>query len=1172
MILTIKLLRLYGWKNCAPVRFLKSVFPDRFSHRNGQPQFYRVMVEPVTINVRFLARDLGLPQEQVQTVVSLLDDGYPVPFIARYRKDATNNMDEENLRFIDEELQIQRTLCERKQAILKTIDSLGKLTPELDKKIRDAKSLKRLEDLYLPYKPKKQTLASTARERGLEPLALEILSGKLTQENLDARAAEFVNEDKKVNSAADALLGAGHVIAEIFSEKIDVLQRSRDLIHRNGKIVTSKIEEKTAQEKVGNPKNKTPKAAEQPKVASSDVALSSVDPSDKAESLPTTAEFESSAPVVQDDAKNAASDKTVEMPVVSVENATESVASKELPDVSQTGDMPESDSPKDDSSGSGGGDGTLNAPKEQLPENEVSDKSTSPESTEPKSTEPESVEPASTGEPVGNAPTESQTSEPEKPTLAENPSIQDADVQAVTEQFQQWKSAQEEQGIPTVTSQNTLKKKKRADAKKKKTEAKTRQRDHLEKQFADYFNFSSGVRNMPAHRILAINRGERSKILRVRIDADKEKIFESTQECCVPENHPLTDFLSGCLKDALQRLVVPSMERELRTELTEFAEKHSIRVFAKNLKNLLLQPPLHGKRVLALDPGFKNGCKLVPLDEFGNVLDFETVFLVGNAERKEKAMLKIAEIIRKYNISIIAIGNGTGCREAEECVSKMIAEQFADEELYYIVVNEAGASVYSASPAAQEEFPNYDVLLRGAVSIGRRLQDPLNELVKIDPASLGVGMYQHDVKGKLLRNSLTEVVESCVNFVGVDLNTATPAILRYVSGLNQLTAKRVYDYRQEHGPFRSREDLKKVPGFGDVAFTHAAGFLKIRDGVNPLDSTWIHPESYELAAKILEKLGFTVEELRDPEKRNAIAEKIREGRVGELASKFSSELEAGLFTVRDILDNLMRPHRDSRDSMPKPIFRKGILHVDDLQPGMELLGTVLNVVDFGAFIDIGLHESGLVHVSQMADRYLRDAHDRVSVGDIVRVWVVEVEPSRKRISLTMLPPGTERTPRRDHRRDEGKGRQDGKPEGERDRPPREDRRDSRQQQGRDDRPPRKDGDRRGRRDDGRRNDRNRDRDRGPKTYVAPPKEKVVKPITEDMKKGKEPLRSFGDLAQLLGRVQVPDSAEEKKRKQEEAKKQRENEKKNNPPATANESPAVPEIPEESSPAPKTDDQ
>lgn len=1143
------------------------------------------MVEPVTINVRFLARDLGLPQEQVQAVVSLLDDGFPVPFIARYRKDSTNNMDEDNLRLIDEELKAQRALCERKQAILKTIDSLGKLTPELDKKIREAKSLKRLEDLYLPYKPKKQTLASTARERGLEPLAQEILSGKWTQENLDARAAEFINEDKKVNSVADALLGAGHIIAEIFGEKIDVLQRTRDLIHRNGKIATlkveeKKVEEKTPRDKTGPPKNTAPKPTEPKNEEPLNVDPSSDSPSggaDESEAVvQEPSQSEMSDPVVRDDAENAASDKTVEMPVVSVESMTKNSTPEELSNVPQVNDTTENhtaenDPPQDDSSGSGGGDGTLGAPEEPTPENETSAENSEPTGATESA---EATETTPNGEPGENVSTESASLTVEEPVEnqagVDASGVQDSDVQVVTEQFQQWKSAREEQGIPSVTSQNTLKKKKRAETKKKKTEAKNRQRDHLEKQFADYFNFSSGVRNMPAHRILAINRGERSKVLRVKIDADKEKIFESTRECCVPENHPLSDFLAGCLKDALQRLVVPSMERELRTELTEFAEKHSIRVFAKNLRNLLLQPPLHRKRVLALDPGFKNGCKLVPLDEFGNVLDFETVFLVGNAERKEKAIQKIAELVRKYNISIIAVGNGTGCREAEECVSKMIAEQFADEDLSYIVVNEAGASVYSASPAAQEEFPNYDVLLRGAVSIGRRLQDPLNELVKIDPASLGVGMYQHDVKGKLLRNSLTEVVESCVNFVGVDLNTATPAILRYVSGLNQLTAKRVYDYRQEHGPFRSREDLKKVSGFGEIAFTHAAGFLKIRDGVNPLDSTWIHPESYELAAKILEKLGFTTEDLRDAEKRTAIAEKIREGRVGELAAKFSSELEAGLFTVRDILDNLMRPGRDSRDSMPKPIFRKGILHVDDLKPGMELLGTVLNVVDFGAFIDIGLHESGLVHVSQMADRYIRDAHDRVSVGDIVRVWVVEVEPSRKRISLTMLPPGTEKAPRRDHRRDEERDRRDGKPEGEQDRPKREDRRDSRQQRGRDDRPPRKDDDRRGRREDGRRNDRNRDRDRdrGPKTYVAPPKEKVVKPISEDMKKGKEPLRSFGDLAQLLGRVQVSDPKEEKKRKKEEPKKPQENEKKNNPPETGSETPPVTEVREEPSNAPE----
>ncbi|MDR1142206.1 MAG: helix-hairpin-helix domain-containing protein, partial [Planctomycetaceae bacterium] len=759
--------------------------------------------------------------------------------------------------------------------------------------------------------------------------------------------------------------------------------------------------------------------------------------------------------------------------------------------------------------------------------------------------------------------------------------LQDADVQAVTEQFQQWKEAQEEQGIPVIRSQKSLKKKKKEELIKKKDEAKNKHQEHFERQFSDYFDFTAGLRNFPAHRILAINRGERGKVLRVKIGHDEARLLDSIRESCVPKDHPHADFLTGCLKDALRRLVVPSIEREIRNDMTEFAERQAIRVFSRNLRHLLLQPPLYRKRVLALDPGYKHGCKMVPLDEFGNVLDFETVYLAGSAERKEKAVQKIVNMIQKYKISVIAVGNGSGSRETEELVSGMIASRFADTELAYVIVNESGASVYSASPIAKEEFPDYDPLLRGAVSIGRRLQDPLNELVKIDPASLGVGMYQHDLKNKHLKNTLTDVVESCVNFAGVDLNTATPAILRYVAGLNQMTAKRIHEYRLLHGPFRSRDEIKKVSGLGEVAFTHAAGFLKIHDGTNPLDATWIHPESYSLAAKILEKLGFSVDDLKNSEKVKEIAAKIAEEKIGELASRLATELEVGLFTVRDTLDDLSRPGRDPRESLPPPIFKKGILHTEDLTPGMELTGTVSNVVDFGAFVDIGLHDSGLVHISQMTDRFIRDAHEKVSVGDIVRVWVVEADLKRKRVSLTMRPPGTEKQPKPEHpvepRRESYRNEQhhersgnqpstekkpfkqsseprdpqqpeNRRPEGTRPQNETPKSRDGNQA-------PHKDGyrqDNRNNRDKNRHNrgnhgsnhehgNREHDHRNRPKSFVAAPKTKELKPISEKMKQGKEALRSFGDLAQFLGRVQITDPTEEKKRKKEEQSTKKESE-------------------------------
>ncbi len=1004
------------------------------------------MIEPVTVTLRFLARDLDLPQEQVQSVVNLLDEGFPIPFIARYRKDKTGNLDEDALRAIEEELKSQRALCERKLAILKTIESHGKLTPELEQKIRDAKSLKRLEDLYLPYKQKRQTLASEAKERGLEPLALEIFEGTLSPERLESKASEFIYEDKNIKSVADALLGAGHIIAEMYTEKLELIQQVRDLAHRTGKLVTSRV-----MAKISEPSEVSP------------VEIEKVDMESPATATTAETIVETPAPAE---------------PVVEETNAE-----------------------------------TTNTEPE--PANEPA--------SESGDTEPGIVAPDTIAEPVD-------------------------DVQAVTEQFQQWKEAQEEKGIPTVTSQNTLKKKKKEELKKKKAEAKVRQQEHFERQFSDYFNYTSPLRNLPPHCVLAVNRGERVKVIKVKIEVDEAKILENAKTLCIPAEHPHAEFLAGCLKDALNRRMIPVMEREIRNDLTDSAERQAMRVFGKNLRHLLLQAPLNRKRVLALDPGFRHGCKMVPLDEFGNVLDFETVYLHGNAERRELAVQKIVEMVKKFNITVIAIGNGTGCRETEEAVSKMIADHFPDSDLAYVIVNEAGASVYSASPIAKEEFPNYDVMLRGAVSIGRRLQDPLNELVKIEPASLGVGMYPHDLKNKHLKDTLVEVVESCVNFVGVDLNTATPAILRYVAGLNQMTARRIYDFRRENGPFRKREDLKKVAGFGEAAFTHSAGFLKVIGGENPLDGTWIHPESYEPAQKVLEKLGFSLNDLTDSDKVKEIAAKIAEEKVGELASRFANELEVGLFTVRDILENLSRPGRDPREALPPPIFKKGVLHMEDLSVGMELSGTVLNVVDFGAFVDIGLHDSGLIHISQMADHFIRDAHEKVAVGDIVRVWVVEVDPKRHRISLTMLPPGTEKRPPQSRQQPRPPRREEARqerPTG--DRPPRSPKKDGnsdsapapRGEARQGDRPKRDDRQRRegGRRDD-RHGDRHGNRDRGPRTFVAAPKEKEIKPISEDMKKGKEPLRSFGDLAQLLGRVQVPDPVEEKKKKKEEERRQR----------------------------------
>jgi uncharacterized protein len=732
-----------------------------------------------TLELAEVAQAVGEPLHRVEAVVALLDDGNTVPFITRYRKDQTGGMDEERIRAIQTRVLKLRMLMERKHTILRSIESQGKLTPELVQAIHTARSARELEDIYLPYKPNKQTLATAARNRGLEEMAREILTADPAALNLDGRAADFVNPDRHVATAADALLGAGHILAEWFSERADVRRRLRQIMEATGRLVTS-------------------------------------------------------AAVAAGDA-------------------------------------------------------------------------------------------------------------PKKPS------------------------------------------------------SKKRRRD--KEAYRDFFQYSEAVGQVPPHRVLAINRGEAARALRVHIEADMQAMHSALDELLVPEDHPHAEFLRGCARDALARLIYPSLERELRRELTERAEAHAVQVFACNLRNLLLQAPVRDRRVLAVDPGFRNGCKLAALDDFGNLLETAEIHLLKEAQRADARKI-LVEMVEKHRVSIIAIGNGAACRQTEAWISDVLSQELAGRGIAYVIVNEAGASVYSTGPVGREEFPHLDAALRSAVSIGRRLQDPLSELVKIEPCSIGVGMYQHDVKARHLRASLDDVVASCVNFVGVDLNTASPALLRYVSGLNQLTAQRIFEYRQAHGPFKCREELKQVVGIGESTYVQAAGFLKITGGTNPLDATWIHPESYPAAERILARWGLTPAALADRTKVAALAESLAKTNLPQLAK----ELGVGELTLGDIIAQLSRPGRDPRESLPQPVFKRGVLKLEDLVPDMELRGTVLNVVDFGAFVDIGVKWTGLVHVSQLAPRYVKDPHEVVAVGDTVQVWVREVDRERRRVSLSMVSP------------------------------------------------------------------------------------------------------------------------------------------------------------------------
>lgn len=711
--------------------------------------------------IRQLAAELKISAKQVEQTVELLDGGNTIPFIARYRKEATGELDEEIIRDLDERLTYLRNLAERKADIIRLIEEQEKLTEEIETSIAQATTLQELEDIYRPFRPRRRTRASAAKEKGLEPLAKKLLAQ--AGDEPEVLAQGFVSE--AVPTIEDALAGARDILAEQFAD--DPLLRAliRQFTYGSGLIISE----------------------------------------------------------------------------------------------------------GDDS-----------------------------------------------GE------------------IAEA------------------------------------------------------------KEFEMYFDYYEDVHKIPPHRILAINRGERLKVLKVRIEADQEKIYSLlSKEIVKNPPSPAVPQIIAAIEDGYKRLLGPSLEREIRNGLTEKAEEHAIEIFAKNLRDLLLQSPIRNRRVLGIDPAYRTGCKVVAVNEFGDLLEYTTIYPHVPQRRWAEALSLLKSLAEKHNLSLVTIGNGTASRETEQLVAELIKEHCPD--LQYLVINEAGASVYSASDLARQEFPDLDVSIRGAVSIARRVQDPLAELVKIDPKSIGVGQYQHDVNQKELSGTLETVVESCVNHVGVELNTASGALLRHVSGLSARVANEVVNHRLANGAFKSRAELKKVKGLGPKAFEQAAGFLRIADGTRPLDNTAVHPESYPLAGRILAEIDYEEKDLADRQTLTEIRQKLNTLDAQELACK----LEAGEPTVRDIMAALGQPGRDPRDELPAPLFRADVLSLKDLRPGLVLQGTVQNVVDFGAFVDIGVEKAGLVHISQLSDKYVRHPTDVLQVGDIVSVRILEVDQTRERISLTM---------------------------------------------------------------------------------------------------------------------------------------------------------------------------
>ncbi|MCM8709757.1 RNA-binding transcriptional accessory protein [Clostridium sp. SYSU_GA19001] len=709
-----------------------------------------------------LAQEFNLKINQVENFIELLDGGNTVPFIARYRKEATGGLDDITLRKLSERLAYLRNLDERKADVIRLIEEQGKLTEKLKLNIEACETLTEVEDIYRPFKPKKRTRAIIAQEKGLKPLAETILSGQFSGD-IKEYAKSFISEEKGVNSEEEALQGAMDIISEIVSDVADYRKWIRSLVYREGFVETS-----------GSSDEPTP--------------------------------------------------------------------------------------------------------------------------------------------------------------------------------------------------------------------------------YEMYYNYSEAVKTIPSHRILAINRGEKEKILSVKITVDNEKIIQYLNIKCLKENKQTDYYIAEAIKDAVKRLIYPSIEREIRADLTEKGEQGAIEIFKANLKALLMQPPIKGKVVLGYDPGFRTGCKIAVLDDTGKFLDQATVYATAPQNDIEGSIKILKELVYKYDVDVISLGNGTASRESEEVLARLIKEvkEERGKELYYVVVSEAGASVYSASELASKEYPDVNVSIRGAISIARRLQDPLAELIKIDPKSIGVGQYQHDVTSKKLDESLKGVVEDCVNSVGVDLNIATPSLLSYISGINSTIAQNIVAYREENGKFRNRKELLKVKRLGDKAFEQCAGFLRVMESDEPLDNTSVHPESYKAAKELLSILGYTMEDLRNG-KLNDIDERVNVDGIKSLAER----LYIGEPTLRDIIKEIKKPGRDPREELPKPIFKTGVIDITQLKPGMVLMGTVRNVADFGAFVDIGVHQDGLVHKSQMADRYVKHPLDVVKVGDIVEVRVLEVDEKRKRISLSM---------------------------------------------------------------------------------------------------------------------------------------------------------------------------
>ena len=1056
------------------------------------------------IDISIIAKELKLPPEQVQRAIELLDAGGSIPFICRFRRDATGALDEQQVLAIKRRSLSLRALAERKAAICKSIESQDKLSDELKVAIDKATTSREVEDCYLPFKQRKRSRASEARQKGLSPLAEDIFKGTAPEVDLAAKATEYVRVDKGLSSVDEVIAGVNELLADQFANDVELKNQIREIVSSSGKLTSKSTE--VAQSKQENAKTETSKP----------LPAADADKTETPSSDTTPAATNEAAP---DDQANAAQEQPVATEDTNSEAKTET---------------------KDEGS-----------------------------------------------------------------STAETPTSPTVEASAETKQDENAAAPSESASTtatPTPAADAAAKPKKKKKKKKKKK---------AESPFKAYHDFKQPLAKVAHFQTLAINRGERARKLRVSIACNEQKIREIAEKKLVPAEHPFADHLKTCIQDALDRFVLPSIEREIRREMTEAAEKHALDVVSDNLRNLLMQPPMRNRRVLAIHPGYKRGCAVAILETNGELLHSDYVFVVGNQTRRDESKQKIAELVGKYDIDVIAVGNGPASREAERMVSDAIENHLIDNKsIRYLMINEAGVNVYSTSEVARQELPEVSGAVRCAISIGRRFQEPLSEFVKVSPAGIVTGTFQNDVRAKHLAESLDDAMRFSVNRVGVDANTANASLLSYVSGLNPLTAKRLVEYREKNGGFKNREQLKEVNGIGDETFAQAAGFLKVVGGEQPLDSTSIHPENYSLAEKIIQKVDSNVadlfpQEIRKPESppaaapatetpvasektdsetattpqqlpsagasenapepnaaapakatetppeptaENAVemepaaeggatehppaaepavtdaksetkqkaapvdekpvpprpdnrpsaelvaARKSRREIVERITAlevdKLAAELSATPALVNDIIRAMKKPNWDPREKRRKPIMRRTMLVVGDVEIGQELEAQVVNVVDFGAFVDIGIGESCLVHVSQLSNRFIRDPQVVFNTGDVIRVWVTEIDSQKRRIKLTAVRPGTDRS--RSRGRSENSGR-------------------------RSDRSERKSGG--GKPNSGRKPNRRGDKKKSnfQKSWKPKRAPKPVKPITEDMLAGEKPMTSFSDLLQFVNK-------------------------------------------------------